>query len=409
MMAEQWLDYQTTPTGPAQDVPTARDVPLEDQVLEVFSPSPVPTCSTSSPLDTILTDLPDLDYFSCKTPDIIPPSCPMMNTQPVSNDLSAQVYGSPEFVIHDVDSSYQEIDQYINDDFLALYEENISLQQNMDSSVACVDVSPPPQQTIQHQYLPQYPQVPGNHLVPLGDQANGYQHLDQQQQMFQNYLVLVNQHLVVMDQHQTLGHCPQPKVPPLYHHGQSSGQHMPHHYNVPSHQVQPRQLMSFSLSPGQRKEEMEKMKQFAQKFKTKHEGLGYTSEGLSQQLQIRYGVDISGDTIAKFEAGQLDLQGMHALKCYMEWWLLDIVRAQGGDIETIKQLSKELSPHQMVNKKRTCIQKEQKELLEAEFGRNSRPSAKQLEEIAARLFMDKNVVRVWFCNKRQKVKRQAAM
>ena len=290
------------------------------------------------------------------------------------NQLASASSGSPEFVIDFLDMSSCE--QYINNGQLAPVCEDISLQQNiLDSSAPCVDMPPPPQQTMQHLSLPQYPQqVPGIHLI-LGDQqhnrASEYQHLDQQQ-MFQNYLMLVNPYL-----HVELGRCPwpQPEVPPLY---QFSEQHImaPHHYNIHSHQAQPRQIatmMSFSLSPALReelKEEMEKLKQFAQKFKTKHEGLGYTCEVLSQQLHIRYGVDLTSDRVARFEAGQLDLQEMHALKCYMEWWLLDIVRAEGGDIKTIKELSRELT-QQMVKKKCTCIQKEQKQLLEAEFARNS--------------------------------------
>lgn len=55
--------------------------------------------------------------------------------------------------------------------------------------------------------------------------------------------------------------------------------------------------------------------------------------------------------------------------------------------------------------RRTSISVQERRLLEAHFAQLSRPTSEQLQCIANKLEMDKNTVRVWFCNQRQKQKR----
>lgn len=55
--------------------------------------------------------------------------------------------------------------------------------------------------------------------------------------------------------------------------------------------------------------------------------------------------------------------------------------------------------------RRTSIAARERRLLEAHFAELSRPTSEQLQSIAEKLDMDKNTVRVWFCNQRQKQKR----
>lgn len=57
------------------------------------------------------------------------------------------------------------------------------------------------------------------------------------------------------------------------------------------------------------------------------------------------------------------------------------------------------------NSKRTSIALRERKLLEEEFLKLSRPTSEQLKQISKKLNMDKNTVRVWFCNQRQKQKR----
>jgi len=59
-------------------------------------------------------------------------------------------------------------------------------------------------------------------------------------------------------------------------------------------------------------------------------------------------------------------------------------------------------------KKRTSIETTIKGELEAHFSRQSKPSAADIALIAESLSLEREVVRVWFCNRRQKEKRMTA-
>jgi hypothetical protein len=56
-------------------------------------------------------------------------------------------------------------------------------------------------------------------------------------------------------------------------------------------------------------------------------------------------------------------------------------------------------------RKRTSIAAPEKRSLEAFFSVQPRPSGEKIAQIAEKLDLKKNVVRVWFCNQRQKQKR----
>ena len=57
------------------------------------------------------------------------------------------------------------------------------------------------------------------------------------------------------------------------------------------------------------------------------------------------------------------------------------------------------------SRKRTSIAAPEKRSLEAYFAVQPRPSGEKIAAIAEKLDLKKNVVRVWFCNQRQKQKR----
>ncbi|KAI1234283.1 hypothetical protein IHE44_0004001 [Lamprotornis superbus] len=56
-------------------------------------------------------------------------------------------------------------------------------------------------------------------------------------------------------------------------------------------------------------------------------------------------------------------------------------------------------------RRRTSIAAPERRSLEAYFALQPRPSAEKIAAIAEKLDLKKNVVRVWFCNQRQKQKR----
>lgn len=56
-------------------------------------------------------------------------------------------------------------------------------------------------------------------------------------------------------------------------------------------------------------------------------------------------------------------------------------------------------------KKRTSIETSVRGALEKEFHLNPKPTSEEISKLADRLYMEKEVIRVWFCNRRQKEKR----
>lgn len=56
-------------------------------------------------------------------------------------------------------------------------------------------------------------------------------------------------------------------------------------------------------------------------------------------------------------------------------------------------------------KKRTSIETSVRGALEKAFILNPKPTSEEISSLADRLCMEKEVVRVWFCNRRQKEKR----
>ena len=55
-------------------------------------------------------------------------------------------------------------------------------------------------------------------------------------------------------------------------------------------------------------------------------------------------------------------------------------------------------------KRRTSFTPQALEILNSHFEKNTHPSGQEMTEIAEKLNYDREVVRVWFCNKRQALK-----
>lgn len=123
-----------------------------------------------------------------------------------------------------------------------------------------------------------------------------------------------------------------------------------------------------------------------------------------------YGNDFSQTTISRFEALNLSFKNMCKLKPLLHKWLQDAdamsrnPSAMGGAGGT---LSAALSADAMGRrrKKRTSIDTSIRVALEKSFLQNSKPSSEEIAILADSLNMEKEVVRVWFCNRRQKEKR----
>jgi len=142
------------------------------------------------------------------------------------------------------------------------------------------------------------------------------------------------------------------------------------------------------------------LENFAKQFKQRRIKLGFTQADVGLALGTLYGNVFSQTTICRFEALQLSFKNMCKLKPLLSKWLeeADSTNGLSGNIDKIAQQGRK-------RKKRTSIEQTIKGALETHFLKNSKPTANDISSLAEMLQLEKEVVRVWFCNRRQKEKR----
>ncbi|KAL1259304.1 hypothetical protein QQF64_009881, partial [Cirrhinus molitorella] len=156
--------------------------------------------------------------------------------------------------------------------------------------------------------------------------------------------------------------------------------------------------------------DLEELEQFARTFKQRRIKLGFTQGDVGLAMGKLYGNDFSQTTISRFEALNLSFKNMCKLKPLLEKWLTDA--------ETMSMDSTLPSPSALSSpslgfeglpgrrrKKRTSIETNVRVALERSFITNQKPTSEEILLIAEKLSMEKEVIRVWFCNRRQKEKR----
>ena len=155
--------------------------------------------------------------------------------------------------------------------------------------------------------------------------------------------------------------------------------------------------------------ELDEYKEFAAAFKSHRLKMGYSRADVVQQVAIRYGACISQERIDQFEGLQLTITAVRTLKATLEQWVRDTAKASGTSEEEIKEII--VSPTTSINpkrerKRRTSVDACIKDQLEAEFQRKRKPTKVEMGLIANRLRVDKDFVRIWFCNRRQRQKKR---
>ncbi|XP_051487177.1 POU domain, class 4, transcription factor 3 [Apus apus] len=143
---------------------------------------------------------------------------------------------------------------------------------------------------------------------------------------------------------------------------------------------------------------------FAERFKQRRVRLGVTQADVGAALAALKlpGVgSLSQSTICRFESLTLSHNNMSALRPVLQAWL------EGAEAA---QRDRSHGPDPLLagaerKRKRTSIAAPEKRSLEAYFALQPRPSSEKIAAIAEKLDLKKNVVRVWFCNQRQKQKR----
>ncbi|CAN9501173.1 unnamed protein product [Ophioblennius macclurei] len=169
-----------------------------------------------------------------------------------------------------------------------------------------------------------------------------------------------------------------------------------------SHLQMPKHM---SVQPQDEPSDLEELEQFAKAFKQRRIKLGFTQGDVGLAMGKLYGNDFSQTTISRFEALNLSFKNMCKLKPLLEKWLSDAENSPADSMTNSASLPPLLEGYGRKRKKRTSIETNIKLTLEKRFLDNPKPNSEEISLISEQLSMEKEVVRVWFCNRRQKEKR----
>ncbi|XP_078030686.1 POU domain, class 2, transcription factor 1 isoform X4 [Epinephelus lanceolatus] len=179
--------------------------------------------------------------------------------------------------------------------------------------------------------------------------------------------------------------------------------------SLPHSQTPPKRLDTPTM---EEPSDLEELEQFAKTFKQRRIKLGFTQGDVGLAMGKLYGNDFSQTTISRFEALNLSFKNMCKLKPLLEKWLNDAVCAENlTSDQALSSPSALGSPGMGIEginrrrKKRTSIETNIRVALEKSFLENQKPTSEEITMIADQLNMEKEVIRVWFCNRRQKEKR----
>ncbi|MGH0120236.1 UNVERIFIED_CONTAM: hypothetical protein FKN15_056561 [Acipenser sinensis] len=176
---------------------------------------------------------------------------------------------------------------------------------------------------------------------------------------------------------------------------------------LPQNQTTPKRIDTPSL---EEPSDLEELEQFAKTFKQRRIKLGFTQGDVGLAMGKLYGNDFSQTTISRFEALNLSFKNMCKLKPLLEKWLNDAENLTSDQaLSSPSALNSSGMGIEGLNrrrKKRTSIETNIRVALEKSFlEQNQKPTSEEITMIADQLNMEKEVIRVWFCNRRQKEKR----
>jgi len=144
--------------------------------------------------------------------------------------------------------------------------------------------------------------------------------------------------------------------------------------------------------------DLEELEQFAKTFKQRRIKLGFTQGDVGLAMGKLYGNDFSQTTISRFEALNLSFKNMCKLKPLLQKWLKDADKSVTDPAILSNPLT---SPDALGRrrKKRTSIETSVRIALERAFLQNPKPNGEEITMLSNSLSMEKEVVRVWFCNR----------
>ncbi|KAK1884909.1 POU domain class 6 transcription factor 2 [Dissostichus eleginoides] len=183
---------------------------------------------------------------------------------------------------------------------------------------------------------------------------------------------------------------------------------------------------------------LEEIREFAKAFKIRRLSLGLTQTQVGQALSAAEGPAYSQSAIcrhtilrshfflpqeaqentlgssltgklnpgllypARFEKLDITPKSAQKIKPVLERWMAEAeARHRSGMQNLTEFIGSEPSKKR---KRRTSFTPQALEILNSHFEKNTHPSGQEMTEIAEKLNYDREVVRVWFCNKRQALK-----
>lgn len=147
---------------------------------------------------------------------------------------------------------------------------------------------------------------------------------------------------------------------------------------------------------------LEEIREFAKNFKIRRLSLGLTQTQVGQALTATEGPAYSQSAICRFEKLDITPKSAQKLKPVLEKWLAEAEHwNQKGQQNLMEFVGGEPSKKR---KRRTSFTPQAIEVLNSYFEKNALPTGQEITEIAKELNYDREVVRVWFCNRRQTLK-----
>lgn len=144
---------------------------------------------------------------------------------------------------------------------------------------------------------------------------------------------------------------------------------------------------------------LEEIKVFAKQFKLRRLSLGLTQTQVGQALSATEGPSYSQSAICRFEKLDITPKSAQKIKPVLESWMTDAEdRLKNGGQPMMDFMGNESNKKR---KRRTSFAPLELEHLNTFFQTNTHPSGSEMTELADILKKDREVVRVWFCNKRQ--------
>ncbi|XP_044012740.1 POU domain, class 6, transcription factor 2 isoform X3 [Aphidius gifuensis] len=157
---------------------------------------------------------------------------------------------------------------------------------------------------------------------------------------------------------------------------------------------------------------LDQIKEFAKAFKLRRLSLGLTQTQVGQALSVTEGPAYSQSAICRFEKLDITPKSAQKIKPVLAGWMKEAeesmydCRYKSGASNLTEFIGVEPSKKR---KRRTSFTPQALELLNAHFDKNTHPTGNEITNLAQQLGYEREVIRIWFCNKRQALKNTVRM